>query len=327
MKTFRSMFTGIIVVALLCIAAATPPVMAQDWPSRPIRIISPYAPGGATDILPRLLAPKLQAVFGQPIIVENKPGANGNIGTEFVAKSKPDGYTFLMGNNSGVVINQNIYKLNIKPSQDLAPVILVALVPSVLYVHPSVPATTLAEFVALVKKNPNKYSFASAGSGSPQHLSGEMLKLAYGLDLVHIPYKGSGPAMADVVAGQVPVGFDSAAVLLPLVESKSVRPLATTGAKRSIALPNVPTMMESGLAGFNLTNWYGLFAPAGTPKAIVDKMNGEIHKILTTQEFKDRLAKMGSAAVHGPADEFKQFIAEEVPRWADIVKKANARVD
>ena len=194
------------------------------------------------------------------------------------------------------MINQNIYKLNIKPSQDLAPIVLVALVPSVLYVHPSVPATTLAEFVTLVKKNPNKYSFASAGSGSPQHLSGEMLKLAYGLDLVHIPYKGSGPAMTDVVAGQVPVGFDSAAVLLPFVESKSVRPLATTGAKRSIALPNVPTMMESGLAGFNLTNWYGLFAPAGTPKEIVDKMNGEMRKILTTQEFKDRLAKMGSAS-------------------------------
>jgi tripartite-type tricarboxylate transporter receptor subunit TctC len=327
MNTFKSMITGVIVVTLVVIAAATAPAMAQDYPNHPIRIISPYAPGGATDILPRLLAPKLQAVLGQPIIVENKPGANGNIGTEFVAKSKPDGYTLLMGNNSGVVINQNIYKLNIKPSQDLAPVILVALVPSVLYVNPSVPATTLAEFVALAKKNPNKYSFASAGSGSPQHLSGEMLKLAYGLDLVHIPYKGSGPAMADVVAGQVPVGFDSAAVLLPFVESKSVRPLATTGEKRSIALPNVPTMMESGLAGFNLTNWYGLFAPAGTPKQVVDRLNGEIRKILSSAEFKDRIAKMGSASVHGSAEDFRQFIAEEVPRWAEIVKKSNARVD
>jgi tripartite-type tricarboxylate transporter receptor subunit TctC len=306
MNTFKSMITGVIVVTLVVIAAATAPAMAQDYPNHPIRIISPYAPGGATDILPRLLAPKLQAVLGQPIIVENKPGANGNIGTEFVAKSKPDGYTLLMGNNSGVVINQNIYKLNIKPS---------------------VPATTLAEFVALAKKNPNKYSFASAGSGSPQHLSGEMLKLAYGLDLVHIPYKGSGPAMADVVAGQVPVGFDSAAVLLPFVESKSVRPLATTGAKRSIALPNVPTMMESGLAGFNLTNWYGLFAPAGTPKQVVDRLNGEIRKILSSAEFKDRIAKMGSASVHGSAEDFRQFIAEEVPRWAEIVKKSNARVD
>ena len=327
MNTFKPMITGIIVVTLLVIASATAPAMAQDYPNRPIRIIAPYAPGGATDILPRLMAPKLQAALGQPIIVENKPGANGNIGTEFVAKSKPDGYTFLMGNNSGVVINQNIYKLNIKPSQDLAPVVLVALVPSVLYVHPSVPATTLAEFVALVKKNPNKYSFASAGSGSPQHLSGEMLKLAYGLDLVHIPYKGSGPAMADVVAGQVPVGFDSAAVLLPFVESKSVRPLATTGEKRAIALPNVPTMMEAGLAGFNLTNWYGLFAPAGTPKEVVDRMNREIRKILATPEFKDRITKMGSASVDAPADEFRQFIAAEVPRWAEIVKKSNAKLD
>jgi len=321
------MLTGIILVALLVIAPAITPAIAQNYPNRPIRIISPYAPGGTTDILARLLSPKLQATLGQPIIVENKAGANGNIGTEFVAKSKPDGYTFLMGNNSGVVINQNLYKLNIKPSQDLAPVILVALVPSVLYVHPSVPAATLPEFVALVKSNPNKYSFASAGSGSPQHLSGEMLKLAYGLDLVHIPYKGSGPAITDVVAGQVPVGFESTVVLFPFVESNSVRPLATTGAARSISLPNVPTMMESGLAGFNLTNWYGLFAPAGTPKDIVDRLNGEVRKILSSAEFKDRLAKMGSASVHGSPEDFRQFITAEVPRWADIVKKSNARVD
>jgi tripartite-type tricarboxylate transporter receptor subunit TctC len=325
MKYFKGIFAGMVAVALLVVAVA--PAMAQDYPNRPIRVISPYAPGGTTDILARLLSPKLQAALGQPIIVENKAGANGNIGTELVAKSKPDGYTLLMGNNSGVVINQNLYKLNIKPSQDLAPVILVALVPSVLYVHPSVPASTLAEFVALVKNNPNKYSFASAGSGSPQHLSGEMLKIAYGLDLVHIPYKGSGPAITDVVAGQVPVGFESTVVLLPFVESKNVRPLATTGATRSISLPNVPTMMESGLTGFNLTNWYGLFAPAGAPKEIVEKLNGEVRKILSSAEFKDRLAKMGSASVYGSSEDFRQFITAEVPRWADIVKKSNARVD
>ena len=326
MEVFKGWLTGI-GVGILLVAAPFTPAGAQDYPKRPVRIISPYAPGGTTDILARLLAPKLQAVLGQPIIVENKAGANGNIGTEYVAKAKADGYTLLMGNNSGVVINQNLYKLNINPAQDLAPVILVALVPSVLYVHPSVPAATLAEFVTLVKNHPNKYAFASAGSGSPQHLAGEMLKLAYGLDLVHIPYKGSGPAITDLVGGQVPVGFESTVVLLPFVESNSVRPLATTGATRSIVLPSVPTMMESGLAGFNLTNWYGLFAPAGTSKDIVDRLNGELRKILSSAEFKDRLAKMGSASVHGSAEDFRQFIKAEGPRWSDIVKKSNARVD
>jgi tripartite-type tricarboxylate transporter receptor subunit TctC len=241
---------SIVCAVLLTIAAALSPAMAQDYPNRSIRIISPYPPGGTTDILARLLSPKLQAALGQPVVVENKGGASSNIGTEFVAKAKPDGYTLLLGNNTGVVINQNLYKLNIKPSQDLAPVIQVAAVPLVLYVHPSFPAKTLAELVALVQKNPGKYEFASGGSGSPQHLSGEMLKLAYRLDLVHVPYKGQGPAMTDVVAGHIKIAFETTVVLLPFLEANSVRALATTGGARSITLPDVPTMIESGLAGF-----------------------------------------------------------------------------
>ncbi len=328
MKAFKSMFTGIIVVTLLTIAAATAPAMAQDYPNRPIRIISPYAPGGATDILPRLLAPKLQAVFGQPIIVENKPGANGNIGTEFVAKSKPDGYTFLMGNNSGVVINQNIYKLNIKPSQDLAPVVLVALVPSVLYVHPSVPCRrrwpNSSPWSRKIPINiPSPRPAAALRSISPARCSNWLTGSTWFIFPTRVRVR-RWPMSWRV---RYRLGFDSAAVLLPFVESKSVRPLATTGEKRAIALPNVPTMMEAGLAGFNLTNWYGLFAPAGTPKEIVDRMNREIRKILATAEFKDRITKMGSASVDAPAEEFRQFIAAEVPRWAEIVKKSNAKLD
>jgi tripartite-type tricarboxylate transporter receptor subunit TctC len=303
------------------------PAVAADYPTQAIRIVSPYPPGGTTDILARMLAPRLTAALGQPIIVDNKAGASGNIGTEFVAHSKPDGYTLLLGNNTGVVINPNLYKLNIDPSQDLAPVMLVALVPSVLYVHPSVPANSLAEFVALVKKNPGKYAFASAGSGSPQHLAGEMLKLAYGLDLVHVPYKGSGPAINDVIAGQVLVGFESTVALQPFVESGRVRPLATTGATRSISLPNIPTIMESGVADFDLTNWYGMFAPAGTPKEIIDRLNAEMRKAVASPELKERLAKMGSALVPGTADEFAQFIKAEAPRAAAIVKKSGAKVD
>jgi tripartite-type tricarboxylate transporter receptor subunit TctC len=301
--------------------------MAQDYPSRPIRIISPYPPGGTTDILARLLSPKLQSALGQPVIVENKGGASSNIGTEFVAKAKPDGYTLLLGNNTGVVINQNLYKLNIKPSQDLAPVIMVGAVPLVLYVHPSVPVKTVAELVALVKNNPGKYEFASGGSGSPQHLSGEMLKIAYGLDLIHVPYKGQGPAMTDVVAGHIKIAFETTVVLLPFLESNGVRALATTGGTRSITLPNVPTMIESGLPGFEVTNWYGVFAPTGTPKEIVEKLNGELRKILSAPDIRERLAKMGSAAVHGSPEDFARFIQAEVPRWADVVKKSNARVD
>jgi tripartite-type tricarboxylate transporter receptor subunit TctC len=327
MRNGKRMLMGGLGAVLLVTAIAFTPVMAQEYPNHPIRIISPYPPGGTTDILARLLTPKLQAALGQPVIVENKGGASSNIGTEYVAKAKPDGYTLLSGNNTGVVINQNLYKLNIKPSQDLAPVIQIAAVPLVLFVHPSVPAKTLAELVALVKQNPGKYNYASGGSGSPQHLSGEMLKIAYGLDMVHIPYKGQGPATTDVVAGHIPIAFESPIVLLPFVESNSVRALATTGAKRSITLPNVPTMIESGLSGFEVTNWYGVFAPAGTPKEVVGRLNVELRKILSAPDIRERLEKMGSAAVHGSPEEFARFIQAEVPRWADVVKKSNARID
>ncbi len=316
-----------VLAVLAAVAAAVLPAAAQDFPARPVKIVSPYPPGGTTDILARMLSPKLTAALGQPVIVDNKAGASGNIGTEFVARAAPDGYTLLMGNNTGVVINRNLYKLNVDPSQALVPVILVAQVPTVLYVHPSVAATSVQEFVALVRKSPGKFSFASAGSGSPQHLAGEMLKSAFDLDMVHIPYKGSGPAITDVVAGQVPVGFESTVVLQPFVESGRARPLATTGAKRSISLPNVPTMMESGAKDFDVTNWYGLFAPAGTPREIVERLNAEVRKAMETPELKERLAKMGSAVVPGTADEFAQFVRAEVPRAAELVKKSGAKVD
>jgi tripartite-type tricarboxylate transporter receptor subunit TctC len=327
MKAGKKRIIGIAVIGLLIFPLALTSAIAQNYPKNPIRIISPYPPGGTTDILARLLSPKLQVALGQPVIVENKGGASSNIGTEFVAKAKPDGYTLLLGNNTGVVINQHLYKLNIKPSQDLAPVIEVAAVPLVLYVHPSFPAKTVAELVAVVKKNPGKYEFASGGSGSPQHLSGERLKLAYGLDLIHVPYKGQGPATADVVAGHIPIAFESTVVILPFVESNSVRALATTGATRSITLPNVPTLIESGLAGFEVTNWYGVFAPVGTPKEIIEKLNAELRKILSAPDIRERLAKMGSAPVHGSSEDFARYIQAEVPRWADVVKKSNARID
>ncbi len=319
----RRAVLALLVLPALCALS----VQAQSWPQGAVKIVSPYPPGGTTDILARLVSPRLSAALGQPVIVDNKAGASGNIGTEFVARAKPDGLTLLMGNNTGVVINRNLYALALDPAQALAPVAIVALVPCALYVHPSVPAKDLAEFVALVKKNPGKYAFASAGSGSPQHLAGEMLKLAHGIDLLHVPYKGSGPAIADVVGGQVPAGFESTVVLQPFVDAGRVRPLATTGAKRSISMPNVPTMMESGIADFDLTNWYGVFAPAGTPKEVIERLNTELRKILASPEVAERLAKMGSALVPGTAEEFAQFIREETPRWTAVVKRSGAKVD
>jgi tripartite-type tricarboxylate transporter receptor subunit TctC len=316
------MLRVLLVLTLTVLTAA-----AEEYPNRPVTIVSPYPPGGTTDILARLLAPKLQEALKQPIIVENKGGASSNIGTEFVAKSKPDGYTLLLGNNTGVVINPNLYKLNIDPAKDLAPVIQVAAVPLVLYVHPSVAVNSVGELVELVKKSPGKYEFASGGSGSPQHLSGELLKLMRGLDMVHIPYKGQGPAMTDVVAGHVPIAFETTVVLLPFIESNRVRSLATTGATRSVTLPDVPTMIEAGLPGFEITNWYGVFAPAGTPAPVLDRLNSELRKILSDPDIRERLAKMGSAVVHGSRGEFSTFIQVEGPRWADLVKKSGARID
>lgn len=309
-----------------CIAAISP-AFAADYPTRPVKIISPYPPGGTTDILARLISSKLQTALGQAVIVENRGGASGNIGTEFVARAKPDGYTLLLGNNTGVVINPNLYKLNINPTQDLTPVILVAYVPLVLCVNPALNVKSLSELISLVKAQPKKYSFASAGSGSPQHLAGEMLNLAYGLDLVHVPYKGSGPAINGVLGGYPPIAFESTAVLLPFIESNQLRALATTGARRSTALPNMPTMIESGLAGFEVTSWYGLFAPTGTPKEVVERLNSEINGILSTPEMKDRLAKMGSALVNASTDDFAKFIKSEIPRWSEAVKKSNVTVD
>jgi tripartite-type tricarboxylate transporter receptor subunit TctC len=312
---------------LVACAAAVLPAAAADYPTRPVKIVSPYPPGGTTDILARMLAPRLTAALGQPVIVENKAGASSNIGTEFVARAAPDGHTLLLGNNTGIVINRNLYKLNLDPVTALAPVALVGQVPTTLYVHPSVPAASVKEFVELVRKSPGKYAFASAGSGSPQHLAGEMFKTAFNVDMVHIPYKGSGPAITDVVGGQVPVGFESTVVLQPFVESNRARPLATTGAKRSISMPGVPTMMESGAADFDVTNWYGLFAPAGTPKEIVDRLNAEVRKAMADEEVRQRLAKMGSAVVPGTADEFAKFIQSEAPLAAELVKKSGAKVD
>jgi len=302
--------------------------MAQAaYPCPIVKFISPYPPGGTTDILARLIQPGLARELGVTVIVENKPGASSNIGTEFVANSAPDGCTWLLGNNTGVVINRNLYKLRIDPVQGLAPVGAVASVPLVFYVNASVPATNLNQLVEQVQKNPGKFSYASGGSGSPQHLMGELLKLEKGLHAVHIPYRGQGPAMQDVVSGQVQMAFETITVIAPQVASGRVRALATTGAKRSPVMPDVPTMKELGMPDFVTENWYGVFVNAKTPTAVVQRLNAALNKVLDGKDVHASLEKMGSSDVNGSSEAFAKFISRELPLWESVVKRSGAKVD
>jgi len=314
--------------ASTALAIASGAAWAQAaYPCPAVKLVSPYPPGGGTDLLARLIQPGLMKELGTPVIVENKAGASSNIGIEFVATAAPDGCTLLLGSNTGIVINRNLYKLRVDPVKGLAPIGQVASVPLVLYVSAGVPATSLAQLVELAKKNPGKLSYASAGSGSPQHLMGELLKLEQKISLAHIPYKGSGPAIQDVVAGQVEMSFEAMSVIVPQLASGRIRALATTGAARSAGLPNVPTMKEQGMPGFVTENWYGLFAPAGTPAALVRRLNGALNTVLDSREARMSLDKMGSADVKGTPETFAKFIASELPLWESVVKRSGAKVD
>jgi tripartite-type tricarboxylate transporter receptor subunit TctC len=298
-----------------------------SYPCNVVKLVSPYPAGGTTDILARLIQPGLGKELGTTVIVENKAGASSNIGTEFVSTAAPDGCTLLLGNNTGVVINRNLYKLRVDPIQGLAPIGEVASVPLVLYVNSGVAATNFAQLVELAKKNPGKYSYASGGSGSPQHLMGELLKLEKKLDIVHVPYKGQGPAMQDVVAGQVQLAFETTTVIVPQLASTRIRALATTGAARSKNLPDVPTMKELGMPDFVTENWYGVFAPARTPAALVQRLNAALNRVLASKDVEASLDKMGSKDVGGTPEAFAKFIANEAPLWESVVKRSGAKVD
>ncbi|MGV3570821.1 MAG: Bug family tripartite tricarboxylate transporter substrate binding protein [Ramlibacter sp.] len=314
-------------VALLASVVAPAHAAEGDYPCGTIKLVSPYPPGGTTDILARLVQPGLAKELGTTVIVENRAGASSNIGTEFVASSNPDGCTLLLGNNTGVAINRNLYKLRVDPVQGLAPIGAVASVPLVLYVHASVPATSFGQLVDVVKKNPGKYSYASGGSGSPQHLMGELLKLEKGLDIVHIPYKGQGPAMQDVVGGTVQMAFETTTVIAPQLASGRIRAIATTGSARSKNMPNVPTMKELGMADFVTENWYGVFAQAKTPPALVQRLSTALGKVMESREVQASLEKMGSSEVPARREDFQKFIARELPLWESVVKRSGAKVD
>jgi tripartite-type tricarboxylate transporter receptor subunit TctC len=314
-------------LAALC-ALATGTASSQSWPTRPIKYIVPFAPGGTTDILARTISEKLSIALGQPVVVENKPGAGGGVGADFTAKAAPDGYTIMGGTISTHAINASLYaNLPYDPVKDFVAITLIARVPNLLVINPEVPAKTVAELIALLKANPNKYTFASSGNGTSQHLSGELFKSMAGVQMQHIPYKGSPPALQDVVGGQVTMTFDNITTALPLAKSGKLRALAVTTAKRSAVAPDVPTLAESGLVGFEVGSWQGVFAPAGTPPDIVKRLNTEIVKIINLPEVRDKLLALGAEPVGDTSEQFGAYVKTEVVKWSDVVKKSGAKVD
>jgi tripartite-type tricarboxylate transporter receptor subunit TctC len=315
---------------LVCVMSLcwSPVVCAQSYPAKPIRFYTPYPPGGTTDILARIVGAKMHEAWGQPVVVEAKPGAGGNIGADFVAKSTPDGYTLLMGASGPLAINASLFsKLPYDPAKDFAPVVLSASVPLVLVAHPSLPVKNVREFIALIKARPGQFNYASAGPGSPQHLTAEMFKFMTKVEMTHIPYKGSGPAIVDLIGGQIPFAFESMIPVLPHVKGGKLRGLAVTSATRSPVLPEIATVAEGGVPGFESIAWYGVVAPAGTPKEIVAKLNGEMVRIANMPDIKQRLIEMGSPPVAGTPDQFGALIKSEIPKWAKVVKQANVSLD
>jgi tripartite-type tricarboxylate transporter receptor subunit TctC len=302
---------------------------AMAWPVKPIQIVVPYAAGGPVDVSARLLAPRLQQALGQPVLVENKPGAGGNIGADFVAKSVPDGHTLVMGAIATHAINPSLYpKIPYDPVRDFRHVTLLVQVPNVLVVNNELPAKSVRELIALAKDKPGKLDFASGSTGSTGHLAGELFKQMTGTFMVHIPYKGSAPATADLFAGRVQLMFDNLASALPHIRSGKVRALAVTTAKRSSFLPELPTLEESGLKGFDMTTWWGVMAPGATPPAVVQQLSDEILKAMAAPEFQERLRAMGSEgpAVRTPA-QFTAFVERERRVYAGLVKRSGATVD
>ncbi len=312
----------------VALAALASLAWAQAYPTKPIRLVVPFPAGGTTDILARAAAQKLTEAWGQTVIVDNRPGAGGNIGSELVAKAAPDGYTLEMGTVGTHAINASLYaKMPYDHVKDFVPVILVAGVPNVLVVHPSVPVHSVAELIAYAKANPGKLNFASSGSGTSIHLSGELFKVMAGVQMAHVPYKGSAPAVQDLLGGQVQLMFDNLPSSLPHIKAGKLRALAVTSATRASALPDVPTVAEAGLPGFEASSWFGVLAPAGTPPAIVAKLNAEIAKWLATPEAQEKLSAQGANIASGTPEDFAKHIAGETTKWAKVVKESGAKVD
>lgn len=318
---------SIVLGAGLLLGSACFGALAQsNWPARPVRIVVPFAAGGTSDILARSLADKLTGALGQPVIVDNKGGAGGVIGADAVAKAQPDGYTILLGTIASHAINPALRpKMPYDPIKDFAPVILLGSISNVLLVGADQPFKSPMDIVAASKGKGGAIPFASAGQGSSQHMSGELFKLLTGADLVHVPYKGSAPAIQDVIGGQVPMSFETATVALPHIKGGKVRALAVTSAERSPVLPDVPTMQEAGVKGFDVASWQAIYAPAGTPQPIVDRLNTEIEKIIAQPDMKAKMEGLGLQHKPNTPAQFAEFNKKELEKWTQVVKEGGVK--
>ncbi len=301
--------------------------MAQAWPGKPISLIVPFPAGGTTDVLARALAEKLTTSLGQTVIVESKPGAGATLGADYVAKARPDGYTLLVGAVHHTIASSVYKKLPYDFQKDLAPITTIALVPNVLVVNPATPAKNVAELVALLKTKPGAYNYGSNGNGTAQHLIGTQFENMTGTDLVHIPYKGSGPLATDLLGGQVTMSFDTVTPVLQHIKAGKLRALAVTTAKRSSALPEVPTLDEAGLKGFDIGTWFGVLAPAATPKDILVRLNTEMVKVIRSPEFRARMDEIGAEPIGNSADQMAQQIKSETEKFAKLVKDAKVTIE
>jgi tripartite-type tricarboxylate transporter receptor subunit TctC len=315
---------------ILCVLALllfNPLAHAQDYPTKPLRLIVPFAPGGGNDALARIVSAKLGAALGQQVVVENKAGANGAVGTEFVTKAAPDGYTLLLGFVGPLSVLPHMGKMGYEPLSQLAPVGMIANAYQVLAVHPSVPAKNVAELVALAKAQPGKLAYASGGAGTPLHLVPELFKLAAGVDLLNVPYKGSSPAALSVLAGDTQVIFGAMFSTLPQVKAGKLRALAVTSPKRLATAPELPTLAESGYPGVEASSWYGILLPAGTPPAIIARLNSALGQVTGGGEYRDVLDKQGLDPLSGSPEAFRAFIVSESAKWAKVIKAANITLE
>jgi tripartite-type tricarboxylate transporter receptor subunit TctC len=312
-----------LIAALFVTSAA-----AETWPTRPVRLVVPAPAGSAPDFLSRLMSPKLTEIWGQSIIVENVLGAGGNIGTDKVAKAAPDGYTMLFNTIGPIAVNISLYKtLPYHPQNDFIPISLVSKTPNILAVHPSLPVNNLKELIAYAKANPGKLRYGSAGSGTSNHLSAELLKSMTGTDMLHIPYKSSAQMTTDLLGGQMELMFHNAPVILPHVKSGAIRGIAISTTKRSPAAPDLPTLDEAGVPGFEVTAWFGFMAPAKTPQAVIDKVHGDVVKVLAMPDIRERMMEQIAEPIGSTPAEYAAFIASEITKWAKVVKESGAVVE
>jgi tripartite-type tricarboxylate transporter receptor subunit TctC len=318
------------VVLAVSAALVCSPVLARaaEYPTKPITLMIGFAPGGPSDVMARIITKKMEQILKQPLVIENRAGAGGSIAGTAVARAAPDGYTVLLATGSLLAINVSLYKnLGYDPEKDFEPITMVGTQTNVLYTHPTLPAQTLGELITYAKANPGKLSFGSGGNGTPAHLAGEMLKIEAKIDMTHVPFRGTGPALQAVIGGHVPMAFNPPPPLIPHIQNGTIRAIAVTTHKRTAALPDVPTIAERGFPGFDATTWHGLVAPAGTPKDVVATLNRAAVAALNDAEVRKALTDLGVDVVADTPEEFRAYIKSEIPKWAAIVKASGAKVD